>query len=168
MKPVSSSTDRSPESFEVFFGREYLRLVRALHLLTRAHADAEDLAQEAMTRVCERWERISVMDSPEGYVYRVAMNAFRRWAGGKYRKELRLEDVPAPGTTEDLAEAEVRMRIHAALSDLSQEQREAIMLVSWLGFSADEAGEILDIEPVSIRTRIHRAREALREGGIEW
>jgi DNA-directed RNA polymerase specialized sigma24 family protein len=38
-----------------------------------------------------------------------------------------------------------------------------LVLVEWLGYTAEEAGRILGIEAVSVRGRLHRARGTLRE-----
>jgi DNA-directed RNA polymerase specialized sigma24 family protein len=56
--------------FEGFFRAEYPQLARAGYLLTGEAAEAEDLAQEAMARTFERWDRVRAMESPAGYVYR--------------------------------------------------------------------------------------------------
>jgi DNA-directed RNA polymerase specialized sigma24 family protein len=42
-------------------------------------------------------------------------------------------------------------------------QRQALVLVEMVGMTAEEAGRVLGIEPVSVRVRISRARAALRE-----
>jgi DNA-directed RNA polymerase specialized sigma24 family protein len=49
--------------FEEFFQAEYSGLVRSLYLLTADLGEAEELAQEAMARACERWERVKHMES---------------------------------------------------------------------------------------------------------
>ena len=49
------------------------------------------------------------------------------------------------------------------LASLPRTQREALMLVEWLGYSAEEAGSILGARPSSVRGRLHRARATLRE-----
>jgi DNA-directed RNA polymerase specialized sigma24 family protein len=64
-------------AFSGFFAERYPRLARACLLLTGDAAEGEDLAQEAMSRVLERWDRVSVMDDPEGYLYRTALNLHR-------------------------------------------------------------------------------------------
>ena len=65
---VSESSPPGPVkaalSFEEFFRAEYARLVRALMVLTSNRAEAEDIAQEAMTRAYERWRRVSTMELP--------------------------------------------------------------------------------------------------------
>jgi len=38
--------------------------------------EAEDLAQEAFGRLWERWERVSAVEDPQGYLYRTALNGF--------------------------------------------------------------------------------------------
>jgi RNA polymerase sigma-70 factor (ECF subfamily) len=49
-----------------------------------------------------------------------------------------------------------------AVRRLSIRQRQAFMLVGWLGMSADEAASLLHIAPASVRSRVHRAREELK------
>jgi hypothetical protein len=86
MDPIAlaSAEPVAEEAFEAFFTRTYPTLGRALFLLTGNPADAEDIAQEAMVKVWERWHRVRAMDSPEGYVYRVALNlTFQLIAGRK-------------------------------------------------------------------------------------
>lgn len=48
--------------FEEFFRAEYPGLVRAFYVLTADQAEAEELAQEAMARAYERWDRVGAMD----------------------------------------------------------------------------------------------------------
>jgi DNA-directed RNA polymerase specialized sigma24 family protein len=75
---VSVDADGAAVSdFRQFFQAEYRRLARALYLLTDDTGEAEDLAQEALVRVYERWDRVRTMESPVGYLYRTAMNLNR-------------------------------------------------------------------------------------------
>jgi RNA polymerase sigma-70 factor (ECF subfamily) len=153
--------------FEEFFHREHRRLGQALFLLTGNRGEAEDLAQEALTRAFERWDRIRATESPTGYVYRIAVNAYR-----KRLRRLRRPSQIWTGADSSPDPAEVagsRADIHRALRELSIEQREALILVEWLGYDAEEAGRLLGIEPVSVRGRLHRAREKLRRelGGTD-
>src|SRR5215831_10524331 len=76
--PIDVSISVEAPSFRWFFEAEYVRLCEALYLLTGDAYEAEDLAQEAMTRALERWERVGTMDSPTGYVYRTALNLNRK------------------------------------------------------------------------------------------
>lgn len=147
-------------SFEAFFRDEYARLGRALYLLTSDVSVADELAQEAMVRVYERWERIRRMESPTGYLYRTAMNlhrsALRRAARGVRQLLERRQD--------PLDRVEDRDELDRLLEALPIGQRQALLLTEWLGMSAEEAGRVLGIRPVSVRVRVSRAKAALRGG----
>jgi RNA polymerase sigma factor (sigma-70 family) len=170
MRSASVETPCVPEAgldFEEFFQRERSRLGKAFFLLTGNREEAEDLAQEALTRAFERWDRIATADSPVGYVYAIGVNVYRK----RVRRFLRsprvwTERLVSTDPADAVASSE---DVHRALQSLSIEQREALILVEWLGYGAEEAGRLLGIEPVSVRGRLHRAREALRRelGGVD-
>src|SRR5207245_1493286 len=118
-------------SFEEFFGREYERLSRAMYLLTTDHARAEDLAQEAMARTYERWERVGAMASPTAYVYRGAINLCRRRSRRRREQEMPAD---SPRSGDPATVAADRDAVIRALARVSASQREALVLVSWLGY----------------------------------
>jgi RNA polymerase sigma-70 factor (ECF subfamily) len=155
-----------PVSFEAFFEEHRDRLARACLLLTGDVADAEDLTQEAMARVLERWDRVSSMESPEGYLYRTAFNLHRnvlkRFAVAA-RRQL------SPPGADEAETTERALDIRRAVRSLPLAQRQALVLVEWLGFRGEEAAEILGIDAASVRGRLHRARATLRNrlGGID-
>jgi len=153
---VASETEGFPE----FYRREYPRLARASLLLTGGVADAEDLTQEALARVYERWDQVSAMDSPDGYLYRTALNLHRK---ALRRLAVRARVILERSERDDLQVAEDRLEVLRAVASLPRTQREALVLVEWLGFDADEAGRLLGVEAVSVRARLHRARTGLRE-----
>lgn len=150
-------------AFDEFFQAHYERLLRVLFLAAGDRHEAEDLAQEAFVKVYERWDRVQGIDDPVGYLYRVALNT-RRSRVRRLRvaaaKALRLRSGPA----EDQHQAtEERLIVRRALSRLPDGQREALILVEWVGMTDAEAGRTLGVSPGAIRTRLHRARSALRE-----
>lgn len=147
-------------SFGDFFAERHARLVRACLLLTGNAAEGEDLAQEAMARVFERWDRVSRMDDPEGYLYRTALNIHRNTLKRLLVAARRQVSREPP---EDSDATERRLDLLRAIRSLPRAQREALVLVEWLGYSAEEAGRILGVEPASVRGRLFRAREGLRQ-----
>jgi RNA polymerase sigma-70 factor (ECF subfamily) len=151
-----------PESldFETFFRGEYPRLCRALVLLVGDASEAEDLAQESMTRVLERWIRVREMESPIGYVYRTALNLQRKRIRRLAVRARRVfADVPAP---DPVTAADDRHDVRRALASLPASQRAALVLVDWIGMDAGEAAGLLGITAGSLRVRLHRGRMALR------
>jgi RNA polymerase sigma-70 factor, ECF subfamily len=153
--------------FEEFFERHYAPLARGLVLVVGDGGEAEDLAEEAFVRAWDQWERVRSMASPVGYVYRVAVNLHRNRVR-RIARELRRRRRPEP--VSDPAEAaEARDEVRRALAALPSGQREALVLVGWFGMSVEEAARTLGIAPSSLRSRLHRARHALRRrfGGID-
>src|SRR5580704_9563334 len=65
-------------SFEDWYRGEYRNIVSSLVLITGNPEVAVEAASEACTRALERWERVSVMASPSGWVYTVGLHAARR------------------------------------------------------------------------------------------
>ncbi len=154
-------TDADLGDFEDFYREHRVRLVRALLLLTGQPAEAEDLAQEALSRVYERWDRVSAMDSPEGYLYRTALNLNRkrvRRLAVRARRAIALR----ASERDDPASIEDRLAVLAAVATLPRGQREALVLVEWLGLETKEAAEVLGIQAVSVRSRLMDARRNLR------
>lgn len=155
-------TRRTAEArdFDVFFNQEYTPLLRLLVAMTGNEMEAEELAQEAMTRALERWGRVSAMDSPAGYVYRVAVNLNRSRLRHLRLRLLKQREIRRPLQ----AEPDIVGSVVAALTTLPPGQREALLLVEWLGLDAPEAGRILGISASSVRSRVHRAKATLQAG----
>jgi RNA polymerase sigma factor (sigma-70 family) len=147
--------------FESFFRAEYRSLFQALVLLVGDAFEAEEIAQETMTRVLEDWDRIGRMDSPTGYAYRTALNLQRKRIR---RLAVRARQRFAPIPVGDIGPAAGdREDVQRALASLPVGQRAAVVLVDWLDMDTEEAGRVLGIKAASVRVRLHRARTVLRE-----
>jgi RNA polymerase sigma-70 factor (ECF subfamily) len=150
-------------SFEAFFAAERSRLLGALVVMTDNRAEAEEILQDAFLKVWERWERVATMEEPVGFLYRTAMNLFRkrlRRAAVAVRRAVHL--LPRG---DDLAEVETRDEAVRLLARLTPREREAIVVTAFLGYSSEEAGELLGIRATTVRVLTNRARAALR--GVE-
>jgi RNA polymerase sigma-70 factor (ECF subfamily) len=132
-----------------------------MYLLTGSTVEADDLAQEALVRVFERWDRVSGMERADGYLYRTALNLHRSSLrrAARWRRRLR----PDPQADDPMAGADSRLEVQRALASLTRGQRDAVVLVDWVGLSDEEVGAILGLKPGSVRSRLHRGRNALKE-----
>jgi len=159
--PEEAMAADASTSFEEFFDRERVELSRTLCLVTRNRHEAEELAQDAFVRVLERWDRVSAMDDPRGYLYRTAMNAFR----SRYRRALLTAKRTLGVTRPDDAIAAVDDRDAAvrALAPLSPRQRAAVVLIDLLGYTSEEAARMLGIRASTVRMHTSRAHAALKE-----
>ncbi len=147
--------------FEAFFEAEKEQLYRALCLVTRNRHEAEDLTQDAFIRVLEHWDRVVDVEDPHAYLYRTAMNGFRRQYGRALRTAKRsLRLVP---TDDEIAEIDERDAAVRALGGLSPRQRAAVVLVDLLGFRSEEAARMLGIRGSTLRMHSSRAHAALKE-----
>ncbi|MEO8291595.1 MAG: SigE family RNA polymerase sigma factor [Actinomycetota bacterium] len=152
-----------PLTFDDLFGEYYEPVLRALYLLTRDAHEAEDLAQEAFVIIYEQWNRLSTSGNPAGYVYRTAVNVHRSRLRRIRVAVRRFASTRAIEVPDDFEAIEARDELRRALGQLSRKEREALVLVVWVGMSEEEAGKTLGTSSGSIRTRISRAKDHLRE-----
>jgi RNA polymerase sigma-70 factor (ECF subfamily) len=164
---VVNRADES-EGFDSFFEEVYPGLVRSLWALTTELSEAEDLAQETMVRMYERWSAVQQTTSPSAYAYRTAVNLYRNRLRRvvAYLKRLPALIQSAPLEGDDVDE---RADVAWALKRLSTSLREAVVLVDLAGLSSEEAGRVLGITASSVRSRLLRAHRQLRQylGGSE-
>jgi RNA polymerase sigma-70 factor, ECF subfamily len=149
------------DSFEDFFRAEHARLFQALCLVTGSRHEAEEVMQEAFTKVFERWDSVARMDHPQGFLYRVAMNEFR----SRYRRAIRAaRRIAAPSRHDDaFAAVEDKDAVVRALRELIPQQRAAIILTALLGYSSEEAGRMLGMQSSTVRALGTRARDVMRK-----
>ncbi|MGH2555699.1 MAG: RNA polymerase sigma factor [Actinomycetota bacterium] len=153
-----------PPTFAEFFEEQKDRLLRILAVITGSRAEAEDLAQEAFTRVLERWDAVAAMEDAAGYLHRTAMNLFRN----QYRRaRVAVGRAVGLGPEQDVFKpVEDRDAAVRALGTLTARQRAALVLTEALGYSGEEAGRLLGIKAATVWALTHQARTALR-GSVE-
>lgn len=146
-----------------FCRREHPRLVSAVDLVTGSFPLAEDLAQEALARVCREWGRVREMESPGGYAHRIAMNlatsSFRRRAA-----ERRLAGRLGNGqpTAYDDPDPAVALAVRQSLQALRLEQRKVLVLRYFLAMSVAETAEVLQMPEGTVKTHASRGLSAMR------
>lgn len=138
---------------------EYPRLVGALGLYCGDHEVAEDLAQEALIRLCRDWRRVRKLHAPERWLHRVALNLahshYRRKAIERRSLELlsrRPRHDPQPHT--DVESFEL-------LKKLPHRQKAALLLHYYLDMTVPEVAQVMQIPDGTVKTLIHRATRAL-------
>jgi RNA polymerase sigma factor (sigma-70 family) len=152
--------------------RHYQRPVYALvaRLLVGRRAEAlDDVAQEAFLRVCRGLPRFS----PDGtarlstwiltVTTRTCLNALR---DGRRALALQPDAEPdvSPGDPEQTAvERQRRRRVEAAMAALPEEMRAVLVLRAYHDFDYDEIAAALGLEIGTVKSRLGRARAALRE-----
>lgn len=148
------------QNFESFFEANERPLFGMLCLVTGDRWEAEELMQEAFLRVWERWDSVRAMNDPTGYLYRTAFNLFRnrlRTGLRAARRRLRPDFQP-----DAFARVDERADVLAALRRLSPRQRAAVVLLDLLDLTSEDAGRLLGVRPVTVRSLASQGRRAIR------
>jgi RNA polymerase sigma-70 factor (ECF subfamily) len=161
-------------AFHELIRRHERRVFRLLFRMMGNREEAEDVAQEAFLSLHRHGHRFRREARFSTFVYRVAANAAlnRRRTLGRNRNrvsELKVSQEagfdlpPAPRDPEDAAVgAEAQERVQRALLELPDDLRVAVLLYDIEGQSYQEVARALGIPEGTVKSRIHRARSALR------
>ncbi len=145
------------------------RVYRLAYRLSGNQHDAEDLTQETFIRVFRSVQNYQP-GTFEGWLHRITTNLFldmvrRR---GRIRMEALPEDyerVPAsdPDPEQIYHDSRLGADLQAALDSLAPEFRAAVVLCDIEGLSYEEIGATLGVKLGTVRSRIHRGRQGIRE-----
>ncbi|MCE5292346.1 MAG: RNA polymerase sigma factor SigE [Nocardiaceae bacterium] len=145
------------------------RVYRLAYRLTGNPHDAEDLTQETFIRVFRSIKSYQP-GTFEGWLHRITTNLFldmvrRR---GRIHMEALPEDaerVPGlrPSPEQEYADSRLDPDLQAALDSLAPEYRAAVVLCDIEGLSYEEIGATLGVKLGTVRSRIHRGRQAIRD-----
>ncbi|QFU91130.1 RNA polymerase sigma factor [Amycolatopsis sp. YIM 10] len=136
-------------------------------------ATADDLVAETFLAAWTARNRYRPDKAPaRAWLYGIATNLLRRHARGEVRglrayarEGGKAVDVALPETLAvSRADASTHVRAMAGgIAELRQEERDVLLLIAWAGLQPAEAAEALGITSITCRTRLHRARKALRK-----
>ena len=149
-----------PANFEAFFEAEHPRLLRALFLVTGDAQEAEELMQDAFVAVWQKWDRVRSMDEPTGYLYRTAMNRHRSRLRRAARAARRVTG--SVEARDAFAAADERDAVARGLAALPGRQRAALVLTELIGYDSEEAGRLLGVKGVTVRSLASQGRASLR------
>jgi RNA polymerase sigma-70 factor (ECF subfamily) len=146
-------------SFDEFYRATTRRVLHHVYALTGDLTEAQDCVQEAYARAWQRWSRVQGHDDPEAWVRTVARRiAVSRWrrtrtAMGYLLHHGKPDSVAAPSEDHAL--------LVRALRDLSQPQRDAVVLHHLVGLSVEEVAQRTASPVGTVKARLHRGRAAL-------
>lgn len=149
------------DDLEKFCTREHSALVGALSLYCGDRYVAEELAQEALIRVCLNWPKVAIMSAPNMWLHRVGINLansyFRRKAAER-RARARCGDNGGP-TDLDMANI---IAVRQAVSSLPRSQRTIVIMRHFLDLSVEDVAVAVGISPGAVRAMTSRAIKNLR------
>lgn len=148
-----------------FCEQEYARLVGSLALYVGDRHTAEELAHDALVRLCQHWSRVGEMSNPHGWLYRVAFNLARsmfRRRSAERRAMARHGGSIATHESDDATTIAVRQ----AVAELSPRMREAIIRRFLLGDSVRQTAQAMGCAAGTVKSLTHKGLGALREAGL--
>lgn len=159
----------SDEGFDAFLDANLERLSRLAMVLTLDSHAAEDLLQQALTRMCEKWTRIKEARYPGAYARKMLVNEFL--------SQSRLKRLPTSDhdvghlpqhTTRDLTSSvEDRLYLTQLLASLPPRQRAALALRYLEDRPDSEIARILGCRESTVRTLVMRGLTAIRDNHPE-
>jgi RNA polymerase sigma-70 factor (ECF subfamily) len=166
-----------PQAFGELIADAQERIVTLCWRMCGNRHDAEDLAQEAFVKAFRAMETFDGRAAFSTWLYRIAVNVC---LSARRRPRLRsasvgddLSDLGAagraarhPGAPEPLqraADREMHQRVVDALDTLDDEHRAVILLRDMEGLDYRRIAQVLGVRVGTVKSRLHRARSALRE-----
>lgn len=140
--------------------------------------EAEDIAQEAFLRAYANLNKYNANHKFSTWIYRIATNLCIdriRKKKADYSLDAEVDGIEggdmysrlkAPGDTpeQEAVRNEARREVQAAIEALPDNYRTAVILKYLHDLSLQEISDILEVPVSTVKTRIHRGREALRAG----
>ena len=154
------------DAFESLYSQHLKRVYNIAWRMMGNPSDAEDVAQEVMLKA---WRALPAfkLDSALGtWLYRITMNACADELRRRKAQTVSVEQMQADGqelASDGFEEGSVTQgSIAGAVSRLSEEYRAALILRDIQGYSYEEIADILRCPIGTVRSRINRAREQMR------
>jgi RNA polymerase sigma-70 factor (ECF subfamily) len=145
---------------------EIPRLRRYARALLRSETEADDLVQECVLRGLAKQHLWQEGTDLRAWLFTILHNQFVNNVRRAAREGTSVEISDLDGDTSELPSQEKRLELRdldRALSLLPDEQRTLIFLIGLEGMDYESAGKIVGVPVGTVRSRLSRARVALRQ-----
>jgi len=153
--------DGDRESFVAWATAAQHRLLRTAVLLTGDHHRAEDLVQEALTKVALRWRRLR-HQQPDAYARQVMVRDNISWWRKHRREQVRAADPPTTPSADPSVDR--RLDLERALAALTPRQRAVVVLRYYDDLTEQQTAEAMGVAVGTVKSQTHLALRRLREG----
>ena len=161
------------EAFEQLIGPLEQLIWRICWHYTGNREAAEDCGQDTMIRIWRSLGSYRGDCALESWAYRIAANCCMDYLRKKKRdKSESVEPLreqgfdpadPSPGTEEQVVAEDEHRRLREAITQLPEEQREALILTQLQKVPYEEAALLLNISEGTVKSRVNRAKARLKE-----
>ncbi|MEU3953596.1 sigma-70 family RNA polymerase sigma factor [Streptomyces achromogenes] len=153
-------------SYWAFHERRRNAYMRYAYLQLGSDADAEEAVDQTFDRVMDHWPRMLEMENLEGYAWTI----LKRRIIGMHRKRRRrpelmdtaaFEAALADHADDPYDRLTDAITLYAAVRDLSERQRDALLLHYGMGLTTAEAAEVMGNQAATVRSQIRTGRQRL-------
>lgn len=160
--------DQPPSPDREWFRSLFHENYRPLLAYARRRVDAGTADDVVAETLLVAWRRRDAVPSghERPWLYGIARNVIRNSARSARRQHAfhqALRGLRQPKPSESEAVDEQADVMQSALCELSEDDREILMLVTWEELSYTDVGRVLDISANAVAIRVHRARKRLTE-----
>ncbi|MDO4928150.1 MAG: sigma-70 family RNA polymerase sigma factor [Corynebacterium sp.] len=166
---VTAHFEGHVRAFEEIAARHGARVRMIAQRFVHTDADIDDIVQETLIKLCYNLHKYRGEAALSTWIYRVTTNLSYDFVqrGSKQIPipvDIHENDInPLLQLTADPGENRLlKIVLINALAQIPKEQRHSMFLVDYLGFSLNEAAEILGVRPGTMKSRRARARTQLR------
>ena len=151
-------------AFAVIFDRHFRAIFRFLRGRVGRQL-AEDLASETFVVAFGRRHSYDLSrEDARPWLYGIAVNLLREYRRAEERRLRAYARVPADsGQHRTSLASTLDSSVSAALLELTQEERNLILLLTWADLTYEQLGDALDLPVGTIRSRVSRVRSKLRD-----
>ncbi|MDR7251082.1 RNA polymerase sigma-70 factor (sigma-E family) [Nocardioides sp. BE266] len=155
---------------EQLYAAHWRQLVRLSALLVHDQAAAEDVVQDAFVAMHGKWSRLRDPDKALAYLRQAVVNRSRSALRHRAVVERHVRaSAPGEGTVDGPSVGGARRdAVRDALRQLSERQREVLVLQHYLDWSEAQIADALGISRGATKAHAHRGRAALRELLGDW
>jgi RNA polymerase sigma-70 factor, ECF subfamily len=162
--------DDQSQAYEQIIGPIEDRMMRSIWRITRDAHDAEDAMQNALVTLWKRWGRVRRSASPQALVLKICIDAALDVTRRRVRDRRNVESndpcrLAADGLLlplEELANAELRREVLAAIGRLSRRQAVTVMLRAFEELRYNQIATALGCTEATARKHFERACAQLR------
>lgn len=149
--------------FEMLARAQVPSLYRYAYWLCRDRTLAEDLVQETLLRAWRSIDSLRDEAAARQWLVTILRNEFSRELS-KRRDTVAIDDLPLPDHRASVGGSDTDLHdVRRAMWKLAPEYREPLVLQVLMGCTTQEIAETLDLTQGAVLTRLHRARNQLRE-----
>lgn len=149
--------------FDQFYRDSRDEIGRALVFTLRDRSLGQEAVDEAMTKAYQRWSTLADTSNPAGWVYVVGLRWALSWRRGRRRERKRELLITTTQTNTIEAPRAEYVDLMDALGELPIDQRTVVVCRFSLGLSTSETAETLNIREGTVKSRLGRAMERLRQ-----